>query len=216
MALRPCRSDLCVGSRLLHGNGLTRASLSLEFAPFSELSAAKLDWAQSLITADGIRHAPQFSATSAKMLWIVTIFVGLLVMLPSQMSIVDDFSRRWTDIIWSGSRRIRSTLRGGAVKHVYYTILTVYILWTMICAYLFSTYGTPKLMTLVIANLNNLAIGITSFHLLWINCHLLPPELRPKWYQRAGLVACGLFYLGMALLVFMTKQLPMLREYLDV
>ena len=29
-------------------------------------------------------------------------------------------------------------------------------------------------MTLVIANLNNLAIGLTSFHLLWINCVMLP------------------------------------------
>ena len=88
------------------------ALLSLEFAPYSGLTGAKLEWAQSLITADGIRHAPQFSATIAKLLWIVTVFVGLLVMLPSQMSIVDDFSRRWTDILWSGSRRIRGDAQG--------------------------------------------------------------------------------------------------------
>jgi len=192
------------------------ALLSLEFAPYSGLTGAKLEWAQSLITADGIRHAPQFSATIAKLLWIVTVFVGLLVMLPSQMSIVDDFSRRWTDILWSGSRRIRGTLAGNAVKRIYYSILSIYVMWTVVAAYLFSTYGTPKLMTLVIANLNNLAIGLTSFHLLWINCNMLPRELRPHWYQRAGVVACGVFYLGMALLVFMTKQLPMLREMLHL
>jgi hypothetical protein len=29
---------------------------------------------------------------------MITLVVGLLVMLPSQMSIIDDFSRRWTDI----------------------------------------------------------------------------------------------------------------------
>ena len=75
--------------------------LSLEFAPYSNLAGAKLEWAQALITADGIRHAPQISATLARILWIVTVIVGLLVMLPSQMSIVDDFSRRWTDILWS-------------------------------------------------------------------------------------------------------------------
>jgi hypothetical protein len=190
------------------------ALLSLEFAPYSGLTDAKLEWAQSLITADGIRHAPQFSATIAKLLWIVTVFVGLLVMLPSQMSIVDDFSRRWTDILWSGSRRIRGTLRGNAVKLIYYSILSFYVSWTVVVAYLFSTYGTPKLMTLVIANLNNLAIGLTSFHLLWINCTMLPRELRPRWYQRAGVVVCGVFYLGMALLVFMTKQMPILREIL--
>jgi hypothetical protein len=192
------------------------ALLSLEFAPHSALTGAKLEWAQSLITADGIRHAPQFSATVGKLLWLVTVWVGLLVMLPSQMSIIDDFSRRWTDILWSGSRRIRDTLSGGAVRKLYYGILGTYVLWTVVCAYLFSTYGTPKLMTLVIANLNNLAIGITSFHLLWINCTLLPPELRPRWYQRGGVIACGLFYLGMAALVFMTKQWPMIQESLGL
>ena len=68
-------------------------------------------------------------------------------------------------------------------------------------------------MTLVIANLNNLAIGATSFHLLWINCTLLPAEIRPRWYHRAGVIACGVFYLGMAGLVFMTKQWPVLVEW---
>jgi hypothetical protein len=69
-------------------------------------------------------------------------------------------------------------------------------------------------MTLVIANTNNLAIGLTAFHLLWINCTRLPPELRPRWYQRAGLVACGVFYLGIAALVFATKQWPLVRQML--
>lgn len=188
------------------------ALLSLEFAPHSALIGAKLDWAQSLITADGIRHAPQFSVATGKILWIITVFVGLLVMLPSQMSVVDDFSRRWTDILWSGSRRIRQKFSDKHVKHIYYSILFTYVLWTAVCAYLFSTYGTPKLMTLVIANLNNLAIGLTSFHLLWVNCTLLPPEVRPRWYHRAGVIACGVFYLGMAGLVFMTKQWPLLLE----
>ncbi len=192
------------------------ALLSLEFAPYSSLTGAKLEWAQSLITADGIRHAPRFSATIASALWIVTVLVGLLVMLPSQMSIVDDFSRRWTDILWSGSRRIRGTLEGNAVKRIYYTNLGIYVAWTAVAAYLFSTYGTPKLMTLVIANLNNVAIGATSFHVLWINCKMLPRELRPRWYQRTGVIACGFFYLGMALLVFMTKQLPILRELVGI
>lgn len=173
------------------------ALLSLQFAPYSNLRGTDLEWAQSLITADGVRHAPGFSPLAARLLWTVTVFVGLAVMLPSQMSIVDDFSRRWTDIVWSGSRRIRETMSGGQVKRIYYAILCGYVLWSAVCAYLFSTYGTPKLMTLVIANLNNLAIGGTAFHLLWINCRLLPPELRPRWYHRLGLLACGVCYLGM-------------------
>jgi len=188
------------------------ALLSLQFSPYSNLTGAKLEWAQALITADGVRHSPGFSAFFSKLMWIVTVLVGMTVMLPSQMSIVDDVSRRWTDILWSGSRRIRGRMSGTAVRQIYYGILSFYVLWTFVCAYLFSTYGTPKLMTLVIANLNNLAIGLTAFQLLWINCRSLPPAIRPRWYHRAGLIVCGVFYLGMALIVFATKQLPMLRE----
>jgi hypothetical protein len=69
-------------------------------------------------------------------------------------------------------------------------------------------------MVIVIANLNNLAIGFTSFLLLWVNRTLLPKALRPRWYHQLGVAACGLFYLGLALLVFVTKQWPVLRELL--
>ena len=165
-----------------------------------------------MITADGIRHAPHFGPVLGGVLWIVTLVVGLTVLLPSQMSIVEDFSRRWTDIIWSASRHARDRMRDDQVKYIYYTLLFSYVLWTLVAAYLFSTYGTPKLMTLIIANLNNLAIGITAFQLLWINVTLLPKEIQPRWYHRAGMVSCGLFYLGLSLLVFMTKQWPILQE----
>jgi hypothetical protein len=47
---------------------------------------------------------------------------------------------------------------------------------------------------------------------LWINTTFLPRELRPRWYHRVGLAACGAFYLGMALLVFLTRQWPLVLE----
>ena len=192
------------------------ALLSIGFAQHSPLSAqtAKLDWAQAVITADGMRHGPGFAPWLAQALWVVTLLVGLMVLLPSQMSIVDDFSRRWTDILWSGNRRVRERMQPHQVKNIYYGILGTYVLWTCVAAWIFSTYGTPKLMVLVIANLNNLALGITAFVLLRVNTRLLPPPLRPPWFYRTGLVMCGAFYLGMAMLVFVTKQLPMLREVL--
>lgn len=192
------------------------ALLSLQFAPSSSLRDARLDWAQSLITADGIRQDSAFSPALAHSLWIATVIVGLLVMLPSQMSIVDDFSRRWTDMLWSGSRRIRRSLEGHEVKRVYYSILSLFVLWSFVCSYLFTTYGSPKLMTIVIANLNNLAMGVTSILLLWINCTRLPRELRPRWYHRIGLFLCGGFYLGLAFLVFVTRQLPVLLDLLGL
>ncbi len=192
------------------------ALLSIEFARFSDLheAAGKLDWAQAIISADGLRHAPQLHPSLAKFLWIMALLAGIAVMLPSQMSIVDDFSRRWTDAIWTANRRVRRSLGPHQVKWIYYAILASYVLWSLVCAYLFSTYGTPKLMTIVIANLNNVAIGATAFQLLWINHRLLPPPLRPRWYHSLGVAACGVFYLGLAAVVFYAKQLPALREWL--
>lgn len=192
------------------------ALLSLEFAQHSELYGAreKMEWAQALITADGLRHAPGYAPVVTRVLWIAALFTGLMVMLPSQMSIVDDFSRRWTDAIWSANRHVRDRMRPDQVHWIYYAILGSYVFWTLICATLFSLYGTPKLMTLVIANLNNVAIGLTSFHVLWVNHRLLPAPLRPRWYNSLGLVGCGLFYLGMAALVFFEKQWPVLRGHI--
>jgi hypothetical protein len=190
------------------------ALLSLQFASHSDLynQSGKLEWAQAMITADGIRHAPQFGAAMGGMLWLITLAVGLTVLLPSQMSIVEDFSRRWTDIIWSASPHARNNMRDDQVKYIYYTILFSYVLWTLVAAYIFSTYGTPKLMTLIIANLNNLAIGVTAFQLLWVNSTLLPKEIQPRWYHQLGMVGCGVFYLGLSYLVFVTKQWPILME----
>lgn len=38
--------------------------------------------------------------------------------------------------------------------------------------------------------------------------------VRPRWYSQLGLVLCGLFYVGLSGLVFISTQLPMLREML--
>lgn len=191
------------------------ALLSLEFASHSPIyhEAQRLDWSQAIITADGIAHHPAFGVWG-RWMWFLTLLVGLLVLLPSQMSIVEDFSRRWTDIIWSANQRVREGMAPHQVKYIYYSLLAAYVTWTLIAQALFGIWGTPKLMTLIIANLNNLAIGITSFQLLWINCRFLPSPLRPSWYHRIGLVSCGVFYLGLALIVFLTKQLPLLRDLL--
>ena len=134
------------------------ALISIQFAPHSELfqQTNRFEWAQAVISADGMRHAPGFSPAVRQMLWLGVQFVGLIVLLPSQMSIVDDVARRWTDVIWSANRRVRETLHSHQVKYIYYSILTVYVAWTVVAQYLFSRFGTPKLMMLVIANLANL------------------------------------------------------------
>jgi hypothetical protein len=171
-------------------------------------------WALSVISADGMRNAPQFSAAFAGVLWIGMLLVGLLVLLPSQMSIVDTFTRMWTDVCWSVSRRARERLAVDKIRYVYYSILVLYVGWSFLGAWIFARYGTPKLMVLVVANLNNVALGVTAFQLLGLNRTLLPAAVRPRWYSQLGLLLCGLFYVGLSVLVFISTQLPMLRDML--
>lgn len=191
------------------------ALLSIQFASSSPLYASpeKLDWAQAIITADGLRHYAPLGPLLRQAFWIATLVVGMLVLLPSQMSIVDDFSRRWTDILWSGSPRIRGRLKPHQANRIYYAILVAYVAWSFACAWYFQTYGSPKLMTLIIANLNNVAIAVTGAHLWWINRSLLPPPLRPRWFQQLGLLGCSLFYAGLSALVFLTKQWPAICQW---
>lgn len=184
------------------------ALMSIRFAPFSTLDKKGIDWAQAIVTADGMRLAPELGTIVPQILWFFALMAGLAVMLPSQMSIVDDFSRRWTDAIWTGSKTVRETYKPNQVRWIYYAIVGGYVVWSLICATLFTYYGSPKLMTIIIANLNNVALGITAIQLLWINVTLLPREIRPRWYSVMGLVGCAVFYLGLSVLVFLEKQLP--------
>lgn len=183
------------------------ALISMQFTQYSSITSEQMSVAQAVVTADGIYHSG-FNPVLAKVLWIVALFTGLMVMLPSQMSVVDDFSRRWTDAIWTGNSRVRETMKPHQAKYIYYSILGGYVLWSFFCAYMFS--NAPKLMTDFIANFNNLAIGFTAFQLLWINNRLLPQAVRPSWYHSAGVAGCGVFYLGLAALVFIFKILPMM------
>ena len=194
------------------------ALISIEFSPHSPLynMPDAPDYAQAIMSADGFRHAPGLSAGMQQMMWIATLVIGLLVLLPSQMSIVENTCRRWTDILWSGSQRVRDRMSSDQVHRIYYTILALYVVWTFIGAYLFQTYGAPKGMVLVVANMNNIALGFTAFFILRNNLKYLPKALHPGWINRIGILFCGVFYMGLTILVFYQKQLPMLKELLGM
>lgn len=188
------------------------ALLSIQFAELSPMYGKGVLFSDPLIVADGMQHSTSLG-TFAPLLSTLAIIVGLIVFLPSQMSVVDDVARRWTDIIWTSSSRVRDRLKPNQVSRVYYTILVLYVVWSFIMATVFLRYGesdVAKQMVTVIANLNNVAIGATAFHVLWINTRFLPRELRPRWYQRVGIISCGVFYLGLAALVFQAKIWPIL------
>jgi len=184
------------------------ALISIEYARDSSMfGKSGISYAQPLISAHGIR-----AGEGSDILWYAALFVGLMIFLPSQMAIVEDFSRRWTDIIWSGNQKVRKNMKSDGVKYIYYGILGAYVLWSFIAATIFLNFGNaPTVMVTVIANLNNVALGLTAFHVLWINRNFLPKQLQPRWYNQVGIALCGIFYFGLAVLVFVAKVIPLLN-----
>src|SRR6185312_7605550 len=97
--------------------------------------------------------------------------------------------RTITDILWSGSRRARSW-RGGDVRAVYYSVLGVAVVWGIIALRL----AQPVVLLQISANVAGVVFVIAPIQVLYLNTHLLPPELRPPLWRRVALVAMTVFY----------------------
>jgi hypothetical protein len=159
--------------------------LSLEFIRNVPVSGDRV----AAASAQGM--ADRFPA-QAEWLWLMTLGCGFLILAPGQIMAGDVLARRWTDIIWNTSRRARR-MQGNQVKYIYYSILAL--------------YGVFGFTTLLVAEdplfvakfgtfFQSVGLGWTALHTLYANRTLLPKALRPNWFMQAGLLASGVFFLG--------------------
>jgi hypothetical protein len=116
-------------------------------------------------------------------------FLGAWVLIKSQLDCMEGLVRSTTDILWTGSRRIRAW-RGGDVRAIYYAVLLAVVIWGVFALRLAQPISLLKLS----ANIAGVVLIIASLHVLWINTRLLPPALRPPAWRRVCLVAMALFY----------------------
>ena len=119
----------------------------------------------------------------------VIALLGVWILFKAQLDILEGMTRAVTDILWTGSRRIRNW-RGGDVRVVYYAVLTVVILWGVVALRL----SAPIRLLQYSANIAGIVFIIASLHLLYVNTRLLPVELRPPLSRRLGLIGLALFY----------------------
>lgn len=115
--------------------------------------------------------------------------LGVWILFKAQLDILDGMTRAITDILWTGSARIRAW-RGGDVRIVYYAALAVITGWGIIALRL----TQPIILLSLSANMAGIVFIISSLHLLYVNTRLLPVELRPPMWRRVALVALALFY----------------------
>jgi len=116
-------------------------------------------------------------------------FLGAWILCKSQLDSMEGMVRALTDMLWTGSRRVRAW-RGGDVRAVYYTVLGAVVIWGILALRM----AQPIMLLQIGANVASVVFIITSLHLLYINTRLLPLELRPPAWRRAMLVFMALFY----------------------
>lgn len=115
--------------------------------------------------------------------------LGVWILFKTQLDILEGMTRAITDILWTGSTRIRAW-RGGDVRVVYYAVLALITAWGIIALRL----TQPIILLSLSANMAGIVFIISSLHLLYVNTRLLPVELRPPLWRRVALVALALFY----------------------
>jgi hypothetical protein len=116
-------------------------------------------------------------------------FLGAWVLFKTQLDNLEAMVRAITDILWTGSRRVRAW-RGGDVRAVYYSVLGVVVLWGIGAMRL----AQPIVLLKLGANVAGAIFILASLQLLYINTRLLPLHVRPPLWRRVALVVMALFY----------------------
>lgn len=128
----------------------------------------------------------------ASLFWFLTLICGFLVLAPGQVSVGDQIARRWTDMLWNASARVRQL---GEVRFIYYGILAAYCVGGLIILIQFPAVQIAK----IAAVLQNIALGSVSLMSIYVNRTLLPKEIQPGWFHQLGVLLCGVFFLSISL-----------------
>jgi hypothetical protein len=140
--------------------------------------------------------AQTIGATAAPLLGVLVAVLGAWILFKTQLDVVEGMTRSVTDILWTGSARVRAW-RGGDVRAVYYAVLSVVIVWGIIALKL----AQPVMLLQIGANIASVVFIFASLHLLYLNTRVLPAALRPPLWRRVALVCMALFYGFFAMLV---------------
>jgi hypothetical protein len=123
----------------------------------------------------------------------MTLLCGFLVLGPAMATSADGIIRRWVDVVWTSSRRLR-VWDPKHIKTLYFGVLIGYMALGL---FLLST-GEPLALLTIATNIMNFALGFSCFHTLVINWTLLPKPLRPGWFATVGMAGAGVFFFSLA------------------
>jgi hypothetical protein len=133
--------------------------------------------------------AQTIGASAGAWLGITVAVLGAWILFKTQLDVIEGMTRSITDILWTGSARVRRAVKGD-VRSVYYAVLGVVVVWGIIALKL----AQPVMLLQIGANIGGVVFVISSLHLLYLNTRVLPIALRPPPWRRLGLVGMALFY----------------------
>ena len=107
----------------------------------------------------------------------------------TQLDILEGTVRAVTDMLWTGSSRVR-TWAEGDVRLVYYAVLAGFVVWGVIA----SGLAQPIILLQLGANVAGVVLAISAIHILYVNTTFLPKDIQPPLWRRLALIFLALFY----------------------
>jgi hypothetical protein len=133
--------------------------------------------------------ASSLGAREGAWLALTVAILGAWLLFKTQLDLTEALVRAITDMLWTGSRSVRSW-RGGDVRAVYYTVLMVAAAWGIFALRL----AQPIILLQIAGNVAGFVFVVATLHLLYINTRFLPQEIRPSRRRCAVLIAMSIFY----------------------
>jgi Mn2+/Fe2+ NRAMP family transporter len=177
--------------------------LSIEFLP----RGTEADqWNSAVMTAEGVRQhvtnppsgvlvtaaglTPYFAGPAwGRVFWWLTLLCGFLVLATCFVSTAEGIVRRWVDVFWISSPRLRK-IDPENIRYVYFGVLVCYAVFSV-----FTLWLNKPAQLITWATLGyNFAIGFSCWHTLILNRILLPRELRPGAFPSIALIMGGIFF----------------------
>ncbi len=142
---------------------------------------------RGLAVATALANA--MSAKNGAVLGLLVASMGAWMLFKTQLDILEGTVRAVTDILWTGSERVRQW-SDGDVRLVYYSVLAGIVTWGLIA----SRLAQPIILLQLGANVAGIVMVISALHVLYINTTFLPKEIQPPMWRRVALVLMALFY----------------------
>lgn len=145
---------------------------------------AKLnEWGIAAVIAEGIKNR------FGQVFWLLTLLNGFWILFSTQIGQLEAFVRTTTDILWTGSSKVREWT-GGDVRKVYYSLLVFICLLGMVLI----NFSTPFYLIVIGAFISGVNFVVLTIHTMVVQKKFLPAELQPSPLRRAVLYFMVLFF----------------------